>query len=395
MERFVLRDETFGGTLYDRRSLRHSFLTKQEIGDGVSLSGEKVGTYEHWKTNTDSVPIDILYSPIRVYFEATKMCNLRCPICFNSSGERGKGEMNTEEIYKILAGMRRDHIFDVRFTGGEFTLLPDAVEILRHAKELGLATSLNTNGVFKNPVLIDELAALNLDQITVSIDGSREHHDLVRGEGNYDRSVGTLRQLHLRGAVLRTNTVLTGINAGDMEEVIRAVGPYVSEMNFFHMRQVGRARDMLGKAITYQELAEFNERAAETVKKYPRINIMFGSFVARENSIRMNQLGLRMGGPDGFTRFNLTPDGSLCAGGYAAYIDPSLKLGNIKDEVYTMLNIWRGSQRLNDFREFSRKLVARCLDCSELGLRCGGTNVEMELVKQNSPGKHNPYCIYD
>ena len=392
-ERFVLRDEVFGGTLYDRRILRNTFLTREEITAGIGTGGDSVNSYEHWEADTSSMPKDIIYSPIRVYFEATKVCNLRCRHCFNTSGEKDKGEFTTQEVFESLKGMRRDHIFDVRFTGGEFTMRPDWYEILALAKELGFAVSLNTNCVYKNDDVVDKLAELNLDQVTTSIDGLRERHDHIRGRGTYDRTLETLGVLHEKGVVLRTNTVLTGENDDDMEEIIHAVEGYVTEMNFFHMRETGRAREMSGGAITFERLAEFNARAAEIVKRYPHINIMFGSFVARINSIRLNEFGLRLGGPDGFTRINLTSDGSMYAGGYAPYIDSDLRLGNIKEEGYSMLNVWRYSPKLDDFRDFSGRMVERCLSCPELIVRCGGTNVEMELIKLNTPNGKNPYCI--
>lgn len=394
MERYILRDEVFGVTVYDRKTLRYKLVSESELKSGISFNGQEVESCEHWIGDLSSAPRDLLYSPVRVYFEATKMCNLRCPICFNSSGKRDPNEMSTKEIFWTLEGLRRDNIFDVRFTGGEFTLLPDGIDILRHAKELGFAVSLNTNGVCKDKTIIDNLAELDLSQITVSIDGIRENHDLIRGKGNYDRSVEFLKLLHERGAVLRSNTVLTEVNTRDMASIIEAVGRYVSEMNFFHMRQVGRAQGMEKQAVTYQELAGFNDRAAKIAANYPHVNIMFGSLVTRQNSIMVNDYGLRVGGPDGLVRFNLLPDGSMCAGGYAPYINSELKLGNIKEDGYTVLKVWRNSQKLNAFRDFTGKLVRKCMGCPELGAFCGGANAEMELLKLNSMLDNNPYCIY-
>ncbi len=391
-ERYVLRDEVFGGTLYDRRALRHSFSTKKEIQEGPRFNGAEVRSYEHWEADTKLLPKDIVYSPIRVYFEATKICNLRCSHCFNSSGLRDENELTTTEVIKSLEGMRNDNIFDIRFTGGEFTMRPDWFEILKRAKELGFAVSLNTNCVYQNSDTAKKLASLNLNQITTSVDGSREIHDQIRGRGTYEKTLNTLQELYNMGAVLRTNTVLTRMNAHNMEDVIQAVAPYVKEMNFFYMRGTGRARRISKDAISYDDLSEFNKRASEIVKKYPEINIMFGSYVARINSIRMNELGLKKGGPDGFTRFNLTPDGSMYAGGYAPYINKNLKLGNIKQEGYSTLQVWRYSPKLSEFRDFSSNLIKRCLNCPEFITSCGGVNVEMEIIKLNSPEKSNPYC---
>lgn len=393
-ERFVLRDEKFGATLFDRKALRHTYLKPQEMEEVLRFGDIEVQSFEHWQADTQFIPSHILYSPIRVYFETTRICNLRCTHCFNASGNAGPGEMTTEQMLNTLEGMRSDNILDVRFTGGEFTQRRDWFVLAQKAKELGFAVSVNTNGVYEDPSVLDKLASLDLEQISVSIDGVEEKHDEIRGQGNFRRSIEALQELRKRGAVLRTNTVLTKKSLSDMEGIIEVVGPFVDEMNFFHMRATGRAKKMLDEAVSYEELYMFNRSAREIVKKYPDINIMYGSQVARENSIGLNELGLQSGGPDGFTRFNLLANGSIWAGGYAPYIDKKLELGNIKEEGYTTLRIWRSSSDLQAFRDFSQKMLERCFTCVELGIRCGGTNVEMELVRLKNPDYGNPYCIY-
>ncbi|MBI2196003.1 radical SAM protein [Candidatus Daviesbacteria bacterium] len=394
-ERFVLRDEVFGGTLFDRKTLRYKYLEHEALHGDISINGIKVESFEHRKADLSSAPPDLPYSPIRIYVETTRVCNLRCKHCFNASGTKDSDEMSTDEMFKALEGIRRDNVFDVRFSGGELTMHPDWYEILQRAKELGFGVSINSNGVYKDPSIIDKLVSLELEQIVLSIDGTKEHHDQIRGRGNFDRTLQSLRQLHERGAVLRTNTVLNRKSVSDMEEVIQTVGPYVDEMNFFHMRSTGRAQRMVRETLSYQELYDFNQKAARIVKKYPHINILFGSQVTRENSIRMNELGLKVGGPDGFTRCNLLANGSLWAGGYAPYIDRGLQFGDIKEEGYTMLQVWRKSPKLNAFRDFSHQLAMRCLSCPELNLYCPGTNVEMELIRLKFPEIGNPYCISD
>ena len=72
------------------------------------------------------------------------------------------------------------------------------------------------------------------------------------------------------------------------------------------------------------------------------------------NSTINNKFGLKLGGPDGFTRFNLLADGSVWAGGYVPYIDPKLNLGNVKNENFSLLNIWRNSPILNYFWRVER-----------------------------------------
>lgn len=386
-KRYVLRDEVFGGTLFDRKLLKHVFLKSNETA--------KKTEYEHWKADVYNLRTDIPYSPTRIYFEITTGCNLRCCTCFNSSGQKGKNEMGTEDIFKCLDGLRKDHVFDIRFSGGEITTRPNWYEEVKHAMDIGFAVSINTNGVYKrHDEVVDKLSKLKVDQITISIDGNRNHHDKNRGEGTYDKAIQSLRDLKRKGVVLRTNTVLTSLSIHDAREVVEAVGDYVDEMAFFHMRITGRAKEIKDRKVGFRELHEFSKEMEKIEKEFPQIRFYYKEKAIQENSILPNSFGLMVGSPDGLTRLNLLADGSLWAGGYTAYIDSDLKLGNLRDENYSLLNIWRNSAILEKYRRFGRDLVERCLKCSELNVRCPGVNVEMELIRQKDPSTGNPNCIY-
>jgi len=392
-----MRNEHFGATLYDKRRLRHKFLTKKDLKKQIFMLGVPVNNVEKWKLDLSKSPTNIIYSPIRVYFDLTTMCNLRCKNCFNNSGKAGPNEMSTDEVKDSLQGMRNDSIFDIRFTGGEVTSRNDWFDIVKYAKELGSAVSLNTNGVYSNPRTIDELASLDLEQITISLDGDRKFHNYIRGEGTFDKAVETLKKLHELGAHLRINTVLTKGSANDLEAILRIAEEFAEEINFFYMRTTGRALDILDLVLSYEELFKFSERVEKIKSRYQHVNILHGSQVMSMNSIQRvtsDKLGIQMGGPDGFTRFNLLADGSIWPGGYTPYLEFKYNLGNIKEEGYTMLRIWRHSPLLKEFREKSLKLQERCMVCEEKDVRCPGASMEMELYREKNPDKKNPYCLF-
>lgn len=394
-KRFVLRDEKFGYTLFDKVRMRHKFLSS---ADDLRFSDIEVEDFERWTADLSDAPEDIIYSSIRIYFELTSACLLRCKTCFNQSGKAKADEMNTEEVIRTLDGLRNDNVLDIRFSGGEVTTRPDWFEILSHAKELGFSVSLNTNGVYKNSKqTIDQLASLDLEQITISIDGGHDFHDYIRGKGNYERTVKTLEELHKQGAHLRINTVLTKGAANDLEEILDLAERFVEEINFFYMRTVGRALGILDQVVSYEELHKFDERIEKLKPKYPHMRILHGSKVMVVNSISSyvtSSVGLKMGGPDGFTRFNLLPNGSIWPGGYTPHLRPDFYLGNIKEEGYSLLNIWRNSHKLKEFREISLRLQESCLKCPEKNVKCPGASMEMEFYREQTPEHKNPYCIY-
>lgn len=393
MTQFVMRNENFGATLYDKRKLEHKFLTKEEFSKQPFLSDD----VDMWLSDLSKSPKDIIYSPLRIYFELTSMCNLKCKTCFNNSGKKGNNEMSTEEIKNVLQGLKKDHVFDVRFTGGELTLRPDWLDLLRYAKNLGFAVSVNTNGVYSNLRIIDELASLDLNQVTISLDGFGKNNDYIRGEGTFDKIIETLSELNKRGVHLRINTVLTKNLDDDLEAILQIADKFVEEINFFYMRTTGRALDILDNKLSYEELFKFSEQVEDLKPKYPKLNILCHSKVMLRRSIRhetSKKLGIKMGGPDGFTHLNILPDGSIWPGGYTPHIEPKYNLGNIKEEGYTLLHVWRHSPLLKEFRERSLKLQEICLSCSENSVRCPGASMEMELYREKNPKKKNPYCLF-
>ncbi|HNZ48641.1 MAG TPA: radical SAM protein [Candidatus Hydrogenedentes bacterium] len=118
--------------------------------------------------------------PLFLSWNITFRCNLRCAYCGASDAPRR--EMSAEEI---LAGTKEMYKLGARwitFGGGEPLLRSDIGEILHGASEQGYQVFLSTNGSLL-PKKIELLPAV--DHINLSLDGPREIHDQVRGEGAF------------------------------------------------------------------------------------------------------------------------------------------------------------------------------------------------------------------
>ncbi|NNM62372.1 MAG: radical SAM protein [Steroidobacteraceae bacterium] len=88
-----------------------------------------------------------------VYFEATRRCNLRCPSCMTGSNDprkvrrRVRSEMTLAEIRdRVLVPARRVGVHTVGWSGGEFLLRKDALDLLRLTVEMDLGCSVLSNG---------------------------------------------------------------------------------------------------------------------------------------------------------------------------------------------------------------------------------------------------------
>src|SRR5262249_13794924 len=95
--------------------------------------------------------------------EITSNCNLKCPMCFAESGPGGKHidfatYQRMVDRYVALEGVADV----VQLSGGEPTLHPDLVRMVRYAYEQPIqAVMINTNGIrlAHDAALVDELAA--------------------------------------------------------------------------------------------------------------------------------------------------------------------------------------------------------------------------------------------
>jgi radical SAM protein with 4Fe4S-binding SPASM domain len=87
-----------------------------------------------------------------IYFEATRLCNLRCPMCMTASNlppvvrASRKRELSYGEIrVRVLEPARRLGVMAVGWSGGEFLLREDALDLLRLTVRLGYECKVCSN----------------------------------------------------------------------------------------------------------------------------------------------------------------------------------------------------------------------------------------------------------
>jgi len=88
-----------------------------------------------------------------IYFEATRLCNLRCSACMASSNQAERvrasrtAELTFDEIRDlVLVPAKRLGVLAIGWSGGEFLLRKDAFDLFRLTVELGYQCKLCSNG---------------------------------------------------------------------------------------------------------------------------------------------------------------------------------------------------------------------------------------------------------
>lgn len=394
---YILREEVFGYTFFDCKKLRHKFVKKADLGIFLKQNDLKEKDCFFIKLLDRNCRKDVLYGPIRIYYELTLKCNLNCRFCFNSSGHPRKNELSTVEVIKSLHDIKDAGVMDIRFTGGEFTSRDDWFEILSEAKKLGFAVSCNTNAAYYDSDISKKLASLKLEQITVSIDGSKKNHEINRGKNTFNRTIKNIKDLYKLGARLRFNTLVSKYSMNDVEYMVDLASKYTDEINFFTIVFIGRGKDHEGTdSVNKEEHSIMSEKINKLKPLYPNLNILHFSQVTKETSIREDlhsEYGLKMCSPSGATTLNVMSDGGIWCGGYVPYIDPTMCLGNIKTD--NIFNVWQNNPILEKIRNDTGRLIEFCNSCEEYkNKRCQGSKYETELQRLLYPNTKNPWCIY-
>ncbi|UCE74670.1 MAG: radical SAM protein [Methanomassiliicoccales archaeon] len=122
--------------------------------------------------------------------DLTNRCNLKCPICFANANAAGYVyEPSYEEVVKMLELLRAERpvaTLVVQFSGGEPTIYPRFIDVVKKAKELGFSqVQMATNGIklAKEPNYAQILVAAGMHTVYLQFDGLKEeNYTTTRGQ---------------------------------------------------------------------------------------------------------------------------------------------------------------------------------------------------------------------
>jgi MoaA/NifB/PqqE/SkfB family radical SAM enzyme len=132
------------------------------------------------------------------------------------------------------------------FSGGEPILYKELGSLLRHAKSLGMRTTVTSNGMLLNGARLKELAG-NTDVLAISLDGVPESHDKMRNcSGSFDRMVDNLAGVRASGIDFGFIFTLTQHNVDQASWAAEfAVRQGAKLFQIHPLEQVGRAAHVL------------------------------------------------------------------------------------------------------------------------------------------------------
>jgi radical SAM protein with 4Fe4S-binding SPASM domain len=165
-----------------------------------------------------------LLHPVHVVWELTLACNLRCAHCGSRAGRPRSDELSLDEIRRVVAELAALGTREISLIGGEAFMRRDWLDIIRAVADAGIKCGLQTGGRALSRAKIEAAVAAGLDSAGVSVDGTEEIHDRLRGvPGSYRQALNAITEFGRAGIKPGCNTQVNRLSAPVLEETFDAI----------------------------------------------------------------------------------------------------------------------------------------------------------------------------
>lgn len=205
---------------------------------------------------------DTLVSQIHLLDE----CNLRCKHCY--VGEKRfepRKKPSTNELKKRITLMTdfgkkmgfKEHTMNI--SGGEPTLRGDLTEIMQHIVDEGASPLLITNGLNLTPELAREIKQMGAGSVSISIEGTREYNDSLRGRGTFEKIIEAVNNAKDAGLRVILGITISKANVGNVKRLFEMLDGKVDKFHIREVTAIGAGQDL--QNLSRKERREFYEFA--------------------------------------------------------------------------------------------------------------------------------------
>ncbi len=341
------------------------------------------------------------FSPRLVALELTRNCNLDCIHC-RASASRGpyQGELETEEIFRILKEIAEVSKPVLILTGGEPLLRNDLFDIIQKAKFMGFNPVLATNGTLLTQEIALELKRSGISRVSISLDGaSSKSHDSFRGvSGAFENALKGIKILKEVGVPFQINTTVTPLNLEELPHIYELAKKIeASAYHIFVLVPVGRGKN-------FREEKNFSEKLEKVLTWFyhqrKSSNLSFkvtcAPFYYRIIREKAKEEGLLVKvetfGLEALTRGCLAGIG-FCFISHVGKVQPcgylEITAGDLRKNEFK--EIWEKSPVFNNLRNF-KLYKGKCGICEYIKF-CGGCRARAyELTGDYL--EEEPLCLY-
>lgn len=330
---------------------------KIEFVDKLSLSG-----YSNIKNLDTQMP----NAPFRAYFDFTYRCNLQCRHCITNSSPfiNTSKELTTETILSTITDLAKAGVFEIQTGGGESFTHQDWYRIFKHIRACGMNLLITTNGHLIDAQTVMKLIEIDPLETRVSFDGGQKKHDMIRGDGAYDKGVAAINRLVSAGLRTVVRLTLCGGFDEDLDKLFRDISNAgISALKVAVIKESGRAGNEENQYLlhTYDEQEDV-ALISGLAEKYG-LNVQFSAddfplSITESNDPKLRALKRNNCGA-GFETVYISPVGDVLG----CVTLPDFPFGNVAENSFA--EIWNGTAATRYQHQFRNPHEWKiCDDCA-------------------------------
>lgn len=287
---------------------------------------------------------------LRIHWLTSFKCNLQCKHCYNSSSSQRKIPLVTP--IDILNFADRYGTVEITLSGGEPFVYPKIKETIDLFTDNNLAILIFTNGT-KIPDWFYETYSNGKIGIYISLDGPQEHHDYLRGKGNYKKTFNAFKKLYeINSTNVVINTIATSKN-------IRLLKQWISKLleRFRNLKiQIGRflpsGRGKINRELIVNPV-EFHEELQKIEEELGKEIILTSDEYINFSAGRWGKCS------GGRTKISIDPKGNIFP--CPLIMHPTLQMGTVWE--FKKENIENFNIILNNDECQTCKIKEHCYSC--------------------------------
>lgn len=343
-----------------------------------------------------------------VVWTSTRTCNLHCAHCYTDSFDKEyPDQLSTDEALALVDDLATFGSPVLLISGGEPLRRPDLLTVARRANERGMRVVISSNGTLITPEKAEEIAAVGVSYVGISIDGKPATHDRFRGmKGAFDASLRGLAACRAVGIKIGLRYTLTRQNQADLPWLFDLmVEQNILRLCIYHLAPTGRGA-RLGKYApsseetrasmdyVFQRTEELAAQGFEaevlTADNHADAGYLYLR-VARNQPERADEVWRLLewnGGNNSGTAIGcVNYDGTVFADQFWRW----RPLGNVRQRPFRSIWAEDPPQLLRDLRARPENLPARCQSCRFLSVCNGNFRSRAEAITGNLWGQ-DPLC---
>lgn len=180
-------------------------------------------------------------------------CNNRCLFCAQGHKREGCAHVPFQELVeRMRQGRAASH--ELVLTGGEPSLHPDILALVREARQMGYQqVQLQTNGRrLAYASFVDALIQAGVTEISPALHGpTADIHDaLTRAPGSFRQTVAGIRVVRSRGLPIVSNSVVVRDNVEHLVALVGVLGKLgVGQAQLAFVHPVGTAYELFDRVV--------------------------------------------------------------------------------------------------------------------------------------------------